>query len=141
MWDLFVILRLDGLDPLLSWGMGAHSGHVTVALWINDTLFILPIRMQCLYWKQNIIYYRSPLWCVWKWLAFLLRIERLFETKQLTKVWIELLLFLFYLYHIIRSYHNNFIIVTMLYYKSVLFIYVYFLISILIFSINIIMNI
>lgn len=32
--DMIGILRLDGLDPLLSIGMGSNTGHVVVAAWL-----------------------------------------------------------------------------------------------------------
>eukprot|EP00438_Fugacium_kawagutii_P011774 Skav222948 [mRNA] locus=scaffold1489:633176:637151:+ [translate_table: standard] len=31
--DFFGVLRLDGLDPMLAFGMGSQTGHTTVALW------------------------------------------------------------------------------------------------------------
>lgn len=39
--DMFGILRMDGLDPMLAWGMGATTGHVVTALWIEGELFIV----------------------------------------------------------------------------------------------------
>ncbi len=38
--DLFCILRLDGVDPLLAWGMGSTNGHTTVALWMDGELYV-----------------------------------------------------------------------------------------------------
>eukprot|EP00339_Tiarina_fusa_P021209 CAMPEP_0117027492 /NCGR_PEP_ID=MMETSP0472-20121206/20089_1 /TAXON_ID=693140 ORGANISM="Tiarina fusus, Strain LIS" /NCGR_SAMPLE_ID=MMETSP0472 /ASSEMBLY_ACC=CAM_ASM_000603 /LENGTH=48 /DNA_ID= /DNA_START= /DNA_END= /DNA_ORIENTATION= len=29
--DFIGIIRLDGLDPMLAWGMGSTTGHTTVA--------------------------------------------------------------------------------------------------------------
>eukprot|EP01137_Pigoraptor_chileana_P022078 Opistho-2@86571 len=39
--DPLVIIRLDGLDTMLAWGMGAHTGHFTVAQWIDNELYVL----------------------------------------------------------------------------------------------------
>lgn len=30
--DFFGVIRLDGLDPMLAWGMGSTTGHTTVAM-------------------------------------------------------------------------------------------------------------
>jgi hypothetical protein len=30
--DVFAIIRLDALDTMLAWAMGAHTGHITMAL-------------------------------------------------------------------------------------------------------------
>ena len=38
--DFLGIIRLDGLDPMLAWGMGSHTGHTTAALWIDDELYV-----------------------------------------------------------------------------------------------------
>ena len=40
--DFFGILRMDGLDPMLAWGMGATTGHTVVGMRdpITDELFI-----------------------------------------------------------------------------------------------------
>jgi hypothetical protein len=38
---MFGILRMDGLDPMLAWGMGATTGHVVTALWIDGELCIV----------------------------------------------------------------------------------------------------
>ena len=31
--DFFGVIRLDGLDPMLAFGMGSHTGHTALALW------------------------------------------------------------------------------------------------------------
>lgn len=36
--DTFNILRLDGLDPMIAWAMGAATGHTAVALWRDGQL-------------------------------------------------------------------------------------------------------
>ena len=38
--DFFGIIRLDGLDPLLAWGMGSSTGHNTMAHRINGSLHV-----------------------------------------------------------------------------------------------------
>jgi hypothetical protein len=30
--DMFGVVRLDGLDPLIMWGTGSHLGHTAIAL-------------------------------------------------------------------------------------------------------------
>ncbi len=32
--------RLDGLDPMIAWAMGAATGHTAVALWRDEELFV-----------------------------------------------------------------------------------------------------
>lgn len=34
--DYFAVLRLDGLDPMIMYGMGSHAGHTTMALWFEE---------------------------------------------------------------------------------------------------------
>lgn len=51
--DFFGILRLDGLDPTLAWAMGAHTGHTTIALWIDGELFICESTINSVYWPTN----------------------------------------------------------------------------------------
>jgi len=36
--DFLGIIRLDGLDPMLAWAMGAHTGHTTITWWIDNEL-------------------------------------------------------------------------------------------------------
>jgi len=38
--DFIGIIRLDGLDPMLGWGMGSTTGHTTTALRIDGVLHI-----------------------------------------------------------------------------------------------------
>ena len=38
--DTFDIMRLDGLDPMISWAMGSSTGHTAVALWRGLHLFV-----------------------------------------------------------------------------------------------------
>eukprot|EP01100_Stratorugosa_tubuloviscum_P013949 TRINITY_DN719_c0_g2_i1.p1 TRINITY_DN719_c0_g2~~TRINITY_DN719_c0_g2_i1.p1 ORF type:complete len:554 (+),score=244.36 TRINITY_DN719_c0_g2_i1:149-1810(+) len=51
--DFFGVIRLDGLDPMLAWGMGAHTGHTTVALWIDDQLNICESTTASNYWPTD----------------------------------------------------------------------------------------
>jgi len=39
--DFFLILRLDGLDPMIMWGTGSHSGHTVMALRFEGELYIV----------------------------------------------------------------------------------------------------
>ena len=34
--DTINIMRLDGLDPMIAWAMGAATGHTAIALWKED---------------------------------------------------------------------------------------------------------
>jgi hypothetical protein len=38
--DTFNIMRLDGLDPMIAWAMGAATGHTAVALWRDNSLMV-----------------------------------------------------------------------------------------------------
>jgi len=38
--DYLAIGRLDGLDPLVMWGTGGHTGHTAIALWFDGELYI-----------------------------------------------------------------------------------------------------
>eukprot|EP01097_Dermamoeba_algensis_P000742 TRINITY_DN1261_c0_g1_i7.p1 TRINITY_DN1261_c0_g1~~TRINITY_DN1261_c0_g1_i7.p1 ORF type:complete len:600 (-),score=151.32 TRINITY_DN1261_c0_g1_i7:101-1849(-) len=51
--DFFGVLRLDGLDPMLAWGMGAGTGHTTVALWIDGALYICESTTKSKYWPTD----------------------------------------------------------------------------------------
>ena len=39
--DFIVILRLDGLDPMIMYGTGSAGAHCTMALWFDDGLYIV----------------------------------------------------------------------------------------------------
>ena len=39
--DYIAIQRLDGLDPMIMYGTGSHSGHTTVALRFDGELYII----------------------------------------------------------------------------------------------------
>jgi hypothetical protein len=51
--DMFLVLRLDGLDPLLAWGMGSTNGHVTMALWMDGELFVVESQVKSSYWPTD----------------------------------------------------------------------------------------
>lgn len=57
--DLFCIVRLDGLDPLIMWGSGSFCGHNVVALRINSTLYITESQTKSSYWPTNFVQ-RTP---------------------------------------------------------------------------------
>jgi len=38
--DYFAVTRLDGLDPMIMWGTGSHSGHSVIALRMDGELYI-----------------------------------------------------------------------------------------------------
>lgn len=51
--DMFGILRLDGLDPMLAWAMGSVTGHVTMALRIGAVLYVVESTTKDSYWPTN----------------------------------------------------------------------------------------
>eukprot|EP01098_Paradermamoeba_levis_P015413 TRINITY_DN782_c0_g1_i5.p1 TRINITY_DN782_c0_g1~~TRINITY_DN782_c0_g1_i5.p1 ORF type:complete len:430 (+),score=164.24 TRINITY_DN782_c0_g1_i5:326-1615(+) len=51
--DFFGVIRLDGLDPMLAWGMGANTGHTTVALRIDGVLYVCESTTNSKYWPTN----------------------------------------------------------------------------------------
>ena len=34
--DFFLIMRLDGLDPMIMWGTGAHGAHCVMTMWFTE---------------------------------------------------------------------------------------------------------
>ena len=38
--DTFDIMRLDGLDPMIAFAMGAATGHTAIALWKEKEVLI-----------------------------------------------------------------------------------------------------
>jgi hypothetical protein len=38
--DYLAILRLDGLDPLIMWGTGGHTGHTAILIEFDDGLYV-----------------------------------------------------------------------------------------------------
>jgi len=57
--DFLGILRLDGLDPMIAWGEGAHTGHTTVVLEINGKMHVVESQTASHYWPNNLIQ-RTP---------------------------------------------------------------------------------
>jgi len=51
--DFFGIVRLDGLDPMLAWGMGSTTGHVTVAMWMEGELYVMESTVEGVYWPTD----------------------------------------------------------------------------------------
>lgn len=52
--DFFGVMRLDGLDPMLAWAMGAHTGHTVLALREpNGKLYIVEATNNNSYWDTN----------------------------------------------------------------------------------------
>lgn len=47
--DFLGIIRMDGLDPMLAWGMGSSTGHTTIAMRDeNGELFVHESQVQSL---------------------------------------------------------------------------------------------
>lgn len=67
--DTLLIIRPDGLDPMLGWAMGADSGHTTIAMRFNGTkdLFVCESTTKDAYWPTNGI--QCHPWLVWIGLA------------------------------------------------------------------------
>jgi hypothetical protein len=51
--DFFGITRMDGLDPMICWGMGGTTGHTTTALWVGDELNVCESTVNDDYWPTN----------------------------------------------------------------------------------------
>ena len=51
--DTFNIMRLDGLDPMIAWAMGAATGHTAVALWRDEDLYMCESNAKSPYWPVN----------------------------------------------------------------------------------------
>ncbi|CAE7681256.1 unnamed protein product [Symbiodinium microadriaticum] len=51
--DFLGVLRLDGLDPMLAWGMGSHTGHTAVAIWEHGQLYVAESTINSSYWPTN----------------------------------------------------------------------------------------
>jgi len=63
--DFFAVTRFDGLDQIIEYGTGSHSGHSVIALWLNGTLNICESQagwywprsgIQCNPWSQWLIW-------------------------------------------------------------------------------------
>jgi len=51
--DTFNIMRLDGLDPMIAWAMGAATGHTVVAMWRDEDLYLCESNALSPYWPVN----------------------------------------------------------------------------------------
>jgi hypothetical protein len=52
--DSFIVMRPDGLDPMIGWGEGWTSGHSTIAMRdANNTLYVCESTAQDAYWTTN----------------------------------------------------------------------------------------
>jgi len=51
--DSFHILRLDGVDPMISWAMGSKVGHMTIAIRRNGKLQVCESQSKGEYWPIN----------------------------------------------------------------------------------------
>eukprot|EP01123_Difflugia_compressa_P003781 TRINITY_DN15092_c0_g1_i1.p1 TRINITY_DN15092_c0_g1~~TRINITY_DN15092_c0_g1_i1.p1 ORF type:complete len:447 (-),score=84.61 TRINITY_DN15092_c0_g1_i1:32-1270(-) len=51
--DFLGVIRLDGLDPMLAWAMGAHTGHTTITWWIDNELYVMESTISSNYWPTN----------------------------------------------------------------------------------------
>ena len=47
--DLFVIMRMDGIDQLIMFGTGSHVGHTVMALRFDGELYIVEAQ-EAWYW-------------------------------------------------------------------------------------------
>jgi hypothetical protein len=54
---------MDGLDPMIVWGMGGRTGHTAIALWIEDELYVTESTVTSAYWPTNGIQ-KTP-WAQW----------------------------------------------------------------------------
>lgn len=50
--DYFAIMRLDGLDPMIMYGTGSHSGHTTMAMRFDGELYIVESQ-DAWYWPVH----------------------------------------------------------------------------------------
>jgi len=50
--DYFAVMRLDGLDPMIMFGTGSHSGHSVIALRMDGELFIVESQ-DAWYWPTH----------------------------------------------------------------------------------------
>ena len=60
--DFLGIIRLDGLDPMIAYGMGSRTGHTTSPLWIDGELYVTESQ-DAWYWPTKNIQ-RTP-WKQW----------------------------------------------------------------------------
>jgi len=51
--DFIGVIRFDGLDPMIAWGMGGTTGHTAIAMWENGELYIMESTVKSVYWPTN----------------------------------------------------------------------------------------
>jgi hypothetical protein len=51
--DFMGLIRLDGLDPMLSWAMGSATGHTAMALRFDGKLHVVESTATSAYWPVN----------------------------------------------------------------------------------------
>jgi len=51
--DFLGVLRLDGLDPMLAWAMGSHTGHTCICIWIDNQLYVAESTVKSAYWPTD----------------------------------------------------------------------------------------
>jgi len=61
--DFIGIIRMDGLDPMIAWGMGGTLGHTAMALWIDSELYVVESTVKSVYWPTNGI--QKTKWATW----------------------------------------------------------------------------
>jgi hypothetical protein len=63
--DFFAVTRLDGLDPIIMYGSGSHSGHSVMALWIDGELNIVESQDGWYWPKHGIQRNKFSQWIEW----------------------------------------------------------------------------
>jgi len=51
--DFLGVIRLDGLDPMLAWAMGSHTGHTCITIWVNGSLYVAESTVKSEYWPTD----------------------------------------------------------------------------------------
>ena len=63
--DTLVIMRMDGLDPLIMYGTGTHVGHCVMAMWYEDGLYVIESQ-DAWYWpRKGIQRNKFKQWLTW----------------------------------------------------------------------------
>jgi hypothetical protein len=63
--DFFAVTRLDGLDPIIMYGTGSHSGHSVMAMWIDGELNIIESQDGWYWPKHGIQRNKFSQWVEW----------------------------------------------------------------------------
>lgn len=50
--DALVVTRMDGLDQMISWGVGSHIGHAAIAMRDKGELYVVEIQ-NTWYWPTH----------------------------------------------------------------------------------------